>query len=146
MIRSVGPDPSRGPDSSRDPDPSTGADLRGVTWVMHDHPLGAWGTTGLPGGPPAYQGHHRPSRGTTELPRDITYLSAPPQACQEHHRPSRGTSQGHHLSSRGTTRLRHHGVVRGTTVPSRGTSAPQACQRHHRLIRGTTGLAGAPQV
>ena len=90
----------------------------------------------------ACQGHHRLIRGTTGLAGALQnfqetpyiYLSGPPQACQ-----------GHHLSSRGTTNLqRYHGVVRGTTVPSRGISAPQDCQGHHRLIRGTTGLAGAP--
>ena len=63
----------------------------------HDPPLGDWGTTGLPGAPPAYQGHHRPSRGITCLvgaPQVFQgtphmYLSGPPQACQEYHRPSR---------------------------------------------------------
>ena len=34
----------------------------------HDPPpLGVWETTGLPGALPAYQGHYRPSRGTTGL-------------------------------------------------------------------------------
>ena len=90
----------------------TGADPRGVTWVMTP-PLG-------PGAPPAYQGHHRPSRGprpsrgTTEPPRYTTYLSEPPQACQEHHRPSRGTSQ-------------------------------RPVQRHHGPARDITRLSGAPQ-
>ena len=107
----------------------------------HDPSLGAWGTTGLPGAPPAYQGRHRPSRGTTELPRDTTYLSRPPQACQEHHRLVRGTTC---LAGAPQACQRHHRVVRGTTVPSRGTSAPQACQGHHRPVRGTTGLPGAP--
>ena len=58
---------------------------KGVTWVM----TLPWGL-----------GHHRPSRGTIELPRDTTYLSGPPQAYQEHHPPSRGTSQRHHGPAR----------------------------------------------
>ena len=112
----------------------------------HDPSLGAWGTTGLPGVPPAYQGHHRPSRGTTELPRDTTCLSGPPQACQASTTslagaPVRGTTglpggpqacQGHHLSRRVTT---------GLPEASRG------CQGLHSPFQGhqcTTGLTGAP--
>ena len=116
----------------------------------HDPPP-PWGlgTTGLPGAPPAYQGYHRPSMGTTELPRDTTYLSGPPQACQEHHRPSRGTTglPGALQACQGTTCLagapqacqRHYGVVRGTTVPSRGTSDQEP-------VRGTTDLSRVPQA
>ena len=99
--------------------------------------------------PHTCQGHHRPARSTTRLAgepvRGTKGLPGAPQACQ-----------GHHLSNRdsGTQACqRHHGVVRGTTVPSRGTSAPQTCQGHHRLIRGTTErprdptyLSGAPQT
>ena len=45
----------------------------GVTWVMPP-----WG----PGAPQAYQGHHRPIRGTTDL-------TGAPQTWQGHHRPVR---------------------------------------------------------
>ena len=91
-----------------------GVDQRGGTWVMTPHPLG-------PEAPPAYQGHHRPSRGTTELPRDTTYLSELPQACQEHHQPSRAPVRG--------------------TMGLQG--APQACQGHQLSSRGTTDLPEA---
>ena len=45
----------------------SGGSKGGVTWVMTP-PLGPGGTTGLPGAPPVYQGHHRPDRGTTGPP------------------------------------------------------------------------------
>ena len=69
----------------------------------------------------SHEGNHRFSRGTTELPRDTTYLSGAPQACQEHHQPSRSTSQRHHLS---TVQQGHHRPARCITGSS---GAPQAC-------------------
>ena len=84
-----------------------------VTWVM-TLPLG-------PGPPQACQGHHRPSRGTTELRRDTTGLPGAPQVCQ-----------GHHLSSRGT-----RGITGLLGAPQSLPGAPV----HHRPVRGTTGLA-----
>ena len=87
-----------------------------------------------PGAPPAYQGHHRSSRGTTELPRDTTFLSGPPQACQEHHRPSRGTNQRHHGSVRGTT------VLPGAPTVQRGTTSLKKSEKRNILKKGTTEI------
>ena len=121
-----------------------GADPGGGGHVSHDPLLGAWGITGLPGAPPTRQG-------PTGLAGSPQNFQGTPHTCQGHHRPSRGTSQRHHSPFQGhqcTTGLSgapvHHRPVWGTTglagVPQNFQGTPHTCQGHHGLAKKQKSL------
>ena len=118
--------------------PPPGADPRGGGHGGHDPPLEPRGTTGLPGAPPAYQGHHRPAKGFLGHQRA-------PQTWQGHHRPLRGHTnclagapqacQGHQSELRAL--LRACQDLKGHQCTTGLSGAPQTCQGHRSGSQST---------